>query len=68
MLLIMWDLPELGIEPMSPALAGGSFTTELSQKPWFGFLLTILVALAREWTLGSGGSWEAREMVWQSLG
>ena len=24
----MWDLPGLGIEPMSPALAGGFFTTE----------------------------------------
>ena len=24
----MWDLPRSGIEPMSPALAGGFFTTE----------------------------------------
>ena len=24
----MWDLPEPGIEPMSPSLAGGFFTTE----------------------------------------
>ena len=24
----MWDLPGPGIEPMSPELAGGSFTTE----------------------------------------
>ena len=23
-----WDLPRSGIEPMSPALAGGFFTTE----------------------------------------
>jgi len=23
----MWDLPESGIEPVSPALAGGFFTT-----------------------------------------
>ena len=29
----MWDLPELGTEPMSPALAGGFFTTEPSGKP-----------------------------------
>ena len=64
----MWGPPRPGIEAVSSALAGGSFTTEPSQKPWFGFLLTILVALAREWTLGSGGSWEAREVVWQSLG
>ena len=24
----MWDLPGSGVEPMSPALAGGFFTTE----------------------------------------
>ena len=24
----MWDLPRAGIEPMSPALTGGFFTTE----------------------------------------
>ena len=29
----MWDLPGSGIEPVSPALAGGSFTTEPSGKP-----------------------------------
>ena len=23
-----WDIPDLGIEPVSPALAGGFFTTE----------------------------------------
>ena len=27
------DLPDPGIEPMSPELAGGFFTTELSGKP-----------------------------------
>ena len=64
----MWGPPRPGIEAVSSALAGGSFTTEPSWKPWFGFLLMIPVALAREWTLGSGGSWEAREVVWQSLG
>ena len=29
----MWDLPESEIKPMSPALAGGCFTTELPGKP-----------------------------------
>ena len=29
----MWDLPRPGIEPVSPALAGGFFTTEPSEKP-----------------------------------
>ena len=29
----MWDLPRPGIEPVSPALAGGFFTTEPPGKP-----------------------------------
>ena len=29
----MWDLPGSGIEPMSPALAGGFFTTGPPGKP-----------------------------------
>ena len=29
----MWDLPQLGIEPVSPALAGGFFTIEPPGKP-----------------------------------
>ena len=29
----MWDLPRPGIEPVSPVLAGGFFTTELPGKP-----------------------------------
>ena len=29
----MWDLPGSGIEPASPALAGGFLSTELSGKP-----------------------------------
>ena len=29
----MWDLPGPGVEPMSPALAGGFFTTEPRGKP-----------------------------------
>ena len=53
---------------MSSALADGSFTTEPSRKPLVEFLLKIPLALAREWTLGSGGSWDAGEEVWQSLG
>ena len=28
------DLPNPGIEPMLPALAGGFFTTEPPGKPW----------------------------------
>ena len=33
LLLGMWDLPGSGIEPMSPVLAGGFFTTEPPRKP-----------------------------------
>ena len=29
----MWDLPGPGIEPVSPALAGGFFTTETPGSP-----------------------------------
>ena len=29
------DLPKLGIEPMSPALGGGFFTTEPLEKPLY---------------------------------
>ena len=32
----MWDLPRPGLEPMSPALAGGFLTTAPSGKPLTG--------------------------------
>ena len=32
------DLPNPGIEPMSPALAGGFFTTD---PPWYYYLKTL---------------------------
>ena len=36
----MWDLPRPGIEPVSPALTGGFFTTEpLFESPWDNSLL-----------------------------
>ena len=35
----MWDLLKSGIEPMSPGLAGGFFTTELPGKPYWAFTL-----------------------------
>ena len=33
LLLAMWDLPKSGNQPVSPALAGGFFTTEPPEKP-----------------------------------
>jgi len=37
----MWDLPGSGIEPMSPALAGGFFTTEPPGQPRIMVLFTL---------------------------
>ena len=36
----MWDLPRPGIDPVSPALVGGFFTTEPPGKLRHGFVLT----------------------------
>ena len=40
----MWDLPGPGIEPMSPALAGGFFTTEPPGKSWGCLLFALTTA------------------------
>ena len=37
-----WDLPGPGIEPLSPSLASGFFTTEPSAKPLMFFLDQLL--------------------------
>ena len=34
----MWDFPRPGLEPVSPALAGGFLTTAPPGKPWMLFL------------------------------
>ena len=36
----MWDLPRPGLEPVSPALAGGFLTTAPPGKSWDNFILT----------------------------
>ena len=36
----MWDLPGPGLEPMSPALAGGFSTTAPPRKPQYDVLIT----------------------------
>ena len=41
LLYCMWDLPGSGIEPMSPALAGGFFTTEPPGQPRIMVLFTL---------------------------
>ena len=35
----MWDLPGPGLEPVSPALAGGFLSTAPPGKPGFFFLI-----------------------------
>ena len=37
----MWDLPRPGIEPMSPAWAGGFLTTALPGKSTYIFIIVI---------------------------
>ena len=39
----MWDLPGPGLEPVSPALAGGFLTTAPPGKPLHGVLKTIFI-------------------------
>ena len=41
----MWDLPGPGLEPMSPALAGGFLTTAPRGKSWPAFFLLLTVKL-----------------------
>ena len=42
-----WDLPDPGIEPMFPALAGGFFTTEPPGKPHIGDVSLFKIDLYR---------------------
>ena len=42
----MWDLPGPGLEPVSPALAGGFLTTAPPGKPSLYFLLRVFIVLA----------------------
>ena len=41
----MWDLPRPGLEPVSPALAGGFSTTAPQGKPPTQFLTAILLKI-----------------------
>ena len=44
MCVCVWDLPGTGLEPVSPALAGGFLTTEPPGKPLL-FIYLFLAAL-----------------------
>ena len=41
----MWDLPGPGLEPVSPALAGGFLTTAPPGKSQAGFFFILQLAL-----------------------
>jgi len=47
------DLPNSGIEPASPALAGGFFTTEPQGSPKLGSvtLLTFIASVCQQWSM-----------------
>ena len=45
----MWDLPSSGIEPVSPTLAGGFFTTEPPGAPFHFCLLIITLICPTSW-------------------
>ena len=50
----MWYLPGPGIEPMSPALAGGFFTTEPPGKPFcpfFDWVIFFFIVLHESLTM-----------------
>ena len=64
MLLGMWDLPRPGIKSMSPALAGGFFTTEPPGKPhknsWSPFS-SAQIHITGLFNLGSQEMYRAQE-------
>ena len=41
----MWDLPKLGIKPMSSALAGGFFPTDHLGSPPQNFFFVLIVSV-----------------------
>ena len=45
----MWNLPRLGIEPVSPALAGGFLSNEPPRKPSSLLYVQIVALLPQEW-------------------
>ena len=50
----MWDLPGAGIEPMTPTLAGGLFTTEPPGK-YYTYILSLYIILKIKENLGLAG-------------
>ena len=49
----MWDLPEPGLEPVSPALAGGFLTTVPPGKSLYEFFYSSLISSVISWLFSS---------------
>ena len=47
----IWNLPKPGIEPASPALAGGFLSTVPPAKSCYVFLVSFTMRLKTEWQL-----------------
>ena len=62
----MWDLPGPGLEPVSPALAGGFLTTApLGKSKLMIFRKTSLMAIWRVDCPGWG--WGSRLQIWRQV-
>ena len=55
------DLPDPGIKPMSPALAGRFFTIEPQEKPWY--TLNIHTFIAKKFGGLKKKKWEVMALV-----
>ena len=64
----MWNLPGPGLEPVSPALAGGFLTTALPGKPHQPLTLKDSVSKAKtDQLLRRGTTWSGQGLVLQAL-
>ena len=66
----MWDLPRSGLEPVSPALAGGFLTTAPPGKPQSNFYKLGEDGLVSRSAGRAGFDWRALELgiygkIWQ---
>ena len=55
----MWDFPRSGMEPVSPALAGGFFTTEPPGKPNTGYYFHYDVKI------NTAPAWRSTPSLWR---
>ena len=65
----MWELPELGTEPISPTLAGGFFTTEPPLKPCVTFSYSRVTCSLGQgnnsffWCVGGGKGYKSNRCL-----